>query len=81
MRLTAPFLIVMFSAALAHAEDSSIDRADLDAAAGRALFQNSPLAVSIVTRPSEPVAVPIPVVAQDRASRTIRVVYPGPYRR
>jgi hypothetical protein len=73
-------ILLGLAATAASAEGSSRDRDDLDAAAGRALFQNSPLSISVVEQPrAEPIAVA--AVPESRTKRGMRIVYPGPYER
>lgn len=80
MRSLVLSLLLALAATAALAEDSSRDRDDLDEAAGRALFQNSPLSVSVVESPrAKPIAAA--VVPENRTKRGIRIVYPGPYDR
>ncbi|WP_375461196.1 hypothetical protein [uncultured Enterovirga sp.] len=68
-------------AAPALAQETSLDRADLDAAAGRALFQPTPLFQSIAVTEAAPAAPPAAAgqPAGSPARRPVRVVYPGPY--
>lgn len=76
------------SASTVLAQESSLDRAELDAAAGRALFQATPLSRSIGPFEPPPAAAPpaaappgAPEPDGPPARRPVRVVYPGPYGR
>jgi hypothetical protein len=80
MRPLAIAVLIALVPCVASAEDSSRDRDDLDEAAGRALFQNSPLSVSIAEPPPAAPIVPVSV-PENRTKRGIRIVYPGPYDR
>lgn len=81
--------VLAASASAALAQESSLDRAELDAAAGRALFQATPLSRSIGPAEAPPAAAPLvatpptgaPEPAGAPARRPVRVVYPGPYGR
>jgi hypothetical protein len=82
MRITRWVLVVqvLFSAG-ARAEDAAADRAEMDLAAGRAMFQNSPLSDRIVE--IRPVVVPgaVEPTPDLNRRRAVRVVLPSPYQR
>jgi hypothetical protein len=67
------------AAGMAAAQDASIDRAELDLAAGRPLFQNAPLLNGVLAVPE--VAKPAAAETQPRTRRPVRVVLPSPYGR
>jgi hypothetical protein len=67
------------AAGMAAAQEASLDRAELDLAAGRPLFQTAPLLNGVLAVPET--AEPVATEAQPRARRPIRVVLPSPYGR
>ena len=82
MRITSGLLVVVFSLVVTElrAEDAAADRAEMDLAAGRVMFQNSPLSERIIEiRPVGSAGI-YPAPDQNRR-RGIRVVLPSPYER
>lgn len=78
--LGAQSFAVIAGAPPASAQDNAADRAEMDLAAGRILFQTSPMSVAIVeVQPAPPLAPPPPAPQPRR--REVRVVLPSPYAR
>src|SRR4051794_20835017 len=67
------------AAGMAAAQEGSLDRAEFDLAAGRPLFQNTPLVNGVLAVPET--AEPAAAEPQPRTRRPIRVVLPSPYGR
>ncbi|HEY0353074.1 MAG TPA: hypothetical protein VGC68_05515 [Enterovirga sp.] len=81
-RACAAFTVVaawIAAGGMAAAQEASVDRAELDLAAGRPLFKNAPLLNGVLAAPetAEPTATETP----PRARRPVRVVLPSPYGR
>lgn len=83
MRRLLLILSLAGSGSAALAQEASLDRAELDLAAGRALFQPTPLAQSVASFEAKPAAAPASTgePARNPPRRPVRVIYPGPYGR
>lgn len=73
-----PALAIALMTTPLSAQENSADRAEMDLAAGRVLFQNSPLSTAIIEVRSGPV---VPSPAPVARPRQVRVIVPSPYAR
>ena len=78
-RLCRTLTALWIAASPALAQQEAQDREDLDRAAGRVVFQNTPIAQA-GPFPSTPPASALPP-ANERERRPVRVILPSPYGR